>query len=175
MTVLCGLNHIGVLTDDLDRMLAFYQTTFGAPVVRDATDDGVRNALIDVGGGLLNVFQAGGHAPHPDRPSFQSGRLNHFALSVPTREAFFEIRRRLVDAGRSDGLVRDFGSAWSLKYRDPDEFVCELIWTVDSHGRLSTPPRILADQDELAAAGLEALREPPDLAASSVGSQDVPG
>jgi len=33
------LNHIGVVTDDLDRFLAFYQTTFDAPVVRETSDD----------------------------------------------------------------------------------------------------------------------------------------
>ena len=163
MTVLCGLNHIGVVTDDLDRFLAFYQTTFDAPVVRETSDDGVRNALIDVGGGFLHVFLvAGDNMPHPDWPGSRSGRLNHFALSVPTRDAFLEIRRRLMDAGQSEGVVRNFGAVWSLKYRDPDGFESELIWTVNPHGQLSSPPRILAEQEVLTSAGLEATRKPPD-------------
>jgi catechol 2,3-dioxygenase-like lactoylglutathione lyase family enzyme len=165
MTALCGFHHVGVLTDDLDGFLAFYQTTFGARVVRDTTDGGVRNALIDVGGGLLNVFLVEGtDVLHPDRPGFRSGRLNHYALSVPTLDAFLEIRRRLIEADRSEGSVRDFGSAWSLKFHDPDGFESELVWTINSDRPLTSPPRILTEQEALTTAGLEAVREPPDSA-----------
>ena len=105
MTALRGLHHVGLLTEDLDRFLAFYQTTFDVRVVRDTNDDGVRNAFIDVGGGFLHVFPVAGiPGPAPYPPRFHSGRLNHFALSVSTRKALLEIRRRLMDAGRSDGV-----------------------------------------------------------------------
>jgi catechol 2,3-dioxygenase-like lactoylglutathione lyase family enzyme len=163
MTALHGLHHVGILTDDLDRFLAFYQTTFGARAVRDTTDDGVRNALIDVGGGFLHVFLvAGGNSPRPDLPRFQSGRLNHFALRVPTGNALLEIRRRLMSAGRSDGLVRDFGAVWSLKFRDPAGVDFEVIWTVNQSERLSSPPRILAEQDALTAAEPGAISFSPE-------------
>lgn len=165
MTALCGIHHVGVLTDDLDGFLAFYQTTFGAGVVRDTTDDGVRNALIDVGGSLLNVFLVqGADLPAPELRSTRSGRINHYALSVPTPGAFLDIRRRLIEADRSDGSVRDFGSAWSLKFHDPDGFESELVWTIDSGRPLTSPPRILTEQEALTTAGLEPPREPPDSA-----------
>jgi catechol 2,3-dioxygenase-like lactoylglutathione lyase family enzyme len=163
VTGLCGLNHVGVVTTDLERFLAFYRTTFDAPTVHDTTDNGVRSALIDVGGSFLQVFAAAGdNTAHPDRPDSRSGRLNHFALSVPTRDAFFEIRRRLMDAGRTEGSVRDFGAAWSLRYHDPDGFESELIWTTDPHARFATPPRILAEPEGLTTARLAALPELPD-------------
>ena len=89
---------------------------------------------------------AGDNTPHPDQPGSRGGRLNHFALSVPTRDAFLQIGRRLMDAGQSQRSVRDCGAGWSLKYHDPDGYESELIWTINPQGRLSTPPGTLPNQ-----------------------------
>jgi catechol 2,3-dioxygenase-like lactoylglutathione lyase family enzyme len=149
MTALCGFHHVGVLTDDLDRLLTFYRAVFDARAVRDITEDGVRNALIDVGGGaLLHAFLvADGQATDTGRSRFQRGRLDHLALNAPTRDAFLELRSRLMHAGASDGRVRDFATLWSLKFRDPDGVECEVIWTANPDGWLSSPPRILAQEE----------------------------
>ena len=43
---------------------------------------------------------ASSRAPPGPLPMFQRGRLDHFALSAASEEAFWELRRRLVAPGR---------------------------------------------------------------------------
>jgi catechol 2,3-dioxygenase-like lactoylglutathione lyase family enzyme len=130
MGLLGGLHHVGVLTTDLDRLLAWYRTLFDAEPVFGDVDDGVRSALIDVGGGgFLHAFEVpDGRIPLAGRPRYQRGPLDHLALAAPTREIFLTLRRRAVEAGASDGRVRDFGVAWGLKFRDPDGMEGDLVW-----------------------------------------------
>jgi catechol 2,3-dioxygenase-like lactoylglutathione lyase family enzyme len=130
MTVLHGFHHVAVLTDDLDRLLAFYRRVFDAPVVLSGTEDGRRHALIDVGGGgLLHAFEVpDGQMPPADNPRFQRGRLDHLAFHAPTQMAFLELRRRVTEVGATVGRVRDSGTTWSVTFRDPDGTECEVIW-----------------------------------------------
>jgi catechol 2,3-dioxygenase-like lactoylglutathione lyase family enzyme len=130
VTVLSGFHHVAVLTTDMDRLLEFYRTVFDAPTVLDITEDGVRNAFIDVGGGglLHAVSVAGAQAPQSEKPKFQRGRLDHIALTAPTKAAFLRVQRRVMEAGASDGRVRDLGAGWSLRFRDPDGAEGEVIW-----------------------------------------------
>jgi len=87
MTALGGFHHVGVLTTDLDRLLAFYRTVFDAEPVVDRIDGGVRSALIDVGGGgFLHAFEVPeGQMPLAGQPKYQRGRLDHLALAAPIR------------------------------------------------------------------------------------------
>jgi catechol 2,3-dioxygenase-like lactoylglutathione lyase family enzyme len=149
MTALAGFHHVAVLTSDLDRLLDFYRRVFDAPAVwLNATAEGVRNALIDVGGGgLLHAFDVpGATAAVPARPRFQRGRLDHIALTAPTREAFLDLRRRVVEAGGGDGRVRDHGPAWSVAFRDPDGMEGEVMWMRDPDAPIRAP-RYLTDRE----------------------------
>jgi catechol 2,3-dioxygenase-like lactoylglutathione lyase family enzyme len=130
MTALGGFHHVGMLTTDLDRLLDFYRTVFDAAAVFESTDDGVRSALIDVGrGGFLHAFEVlEGQIPLAGKPKYQRGQLDHIALAAPTQAVFRAVRRRAIEAGATDGHVRDFGAAWGLKFRDPDGLEGDLMW-----------------------------------------------
>lgn len=141
MTLVDGAHHITFLTDDMDRLIDFYARVFDAPMTVDMTEEGVRHVFIEVGGGtVLHPFQAVGAPipPPPEAPGqmFARGRLDHFALSAPSEEAFREVRRRLDAEGASDGRVSDMGNYWILGYFDPDGFYAEVMWrkpgTVDA-------------------------------------------
>lgn len=126
MTLLGGIHHVAIRTPDLDRLLEFYRTVFDASVARDVIEDGARNVLVDVGGGsYLHAFV------DPDAASSPGGRFDHVALAAPTAAAFLELRDRLLAAGGTDGRVRDFGVAWSLRFRDPDGMNGEVFWVKD--------------------------------------------
>lgn len=131
VAMLGGFHHVGVLTTDLDRLLAFYRTVFDAEPFFDGIDDGMRSALIDVGGsGFLHAFEVPeGQIPLAGKPKYQRGQLDHIALTAPTQEVFRTLRRRAKKAGATDGQVRDHGAAWVLKFRDPDGLEGDLMWT----------------------------------------------
>ena len=110
--LLDGVNHIAVLSHDVQRLGEFYRTVFDA-VVHETKDHGPGETMTDIGigpGTSLNVFVIDGNT-EADRqtPMWQRGRLDHLGLSAASREAFDEIRKRLIAVGASDGQVNDFG------------------------------------------------------------------
>jgi catechol 2,3-dioxygenase-like lactoylglutathione lyase family enzyme len=122
-----GAHHITFLTEDMDRLIAFYVRVFDAEVTLDMTEEGVRHAFIRVGPTtVLHPFQMlEGPAPPPPSPMFSRGRLDHFALLAPSEEAFRELRRRLEAEGAAD--VRDMRTLWIMGYVDPDGAAHEVI------------------------------------------------
>ena len=122
-----GFNHVAVLTNDTERLQAFYQEVFDARVLRDGpepgTEDGdVRMTVIHVGPtSELNVFQIKGNAEaERQTPMFGRGRIDHIGLQAASIEAFDTIRERLIARGSTDGFVTDFGPIYSLFFVDPD-------------------------------------------------------
>lgn len=142
MSMLGGLNHIGLRSGDVDRLVEFYRTVFGAPVIRDTTDGGARHVIVDVGGGdLLEIFGATDTPEHPGGADGHPDRLDHLALAAPDRETFGELRGRLMEAGHSDGQVRDAGVMWVLDFRDPDGATGQLVWANPDVPVVATGPR----------------------------------
>ena len=142
--VLKGFNHVAVLTNDTDRLHAFYRDVFGA-TVRDNPNmpPGMRLSFIDLAPDVeLNVFQIDGNTQADvQEPDFERGRLDHFGLLAESHEAFVELRRRLVECGASDGFVTDFGQVHSVFFRDPDGLAGEVCWAVpDVDPGLMHPP-----------------------------------
>jgi catechol-2,3-dioxygenase len=81
------------------------------------------------GPSAFNAFQVPDNTQaEVQTPMFGRGRLDHFALNAPTREALEEIRQRLMKLGASDGTVTDFGSQLSVFFRDPDGLEAEVCW-----------------------------------------------
>ena len=126
-----GLDHVAVITNDSDRLQAFYIEMFGATVEFDGEEfpGGPRMTVINVGPATeLNVFEIDGNnqADH-QTPMFGRGRLDHIGLYAASLEDFGEIRSRLMAAGATDGTVTDFGRKLSLFFRDPDRMECEVL------------------------------------------------
>lgn len=130
MPISSGFNHIGTVTADVDRAVAFYRAVFDAQVTFEmaATDDHPRMAVLDLGGGsALNVFESAPEEIVGDRAK-QGGRgpIDHYGIAVDTREILDTVRRRLIDAGAHIGDIQQLGDIWSLFFRDPDGMELEV-------------------------------------------------
>ena len=130
--LLKGLNHVATITNDVDRLKAFYREVFEAEVLRDGaelpTGQGPRLTIIKIGDWAeLNVFHIEGNT-EADRqtPMFGRGRIDHLALQAESIEAFETIRERLMARGAADAFVTDFGPMLSVFFRDPDGLECEV-------------------------------------------------
>jgi len=136
-TLLDGVNHIALLTRDMDRFIRFYQEVFDAQVVHDnrhhAGHVGERMVIMALGGqSAFNVFEVPGNTQAQiQTPMFGRGRLDHFGLNARSRETFEQARTRLMHLGASDGTITDFGSALSVFFRDPDGLEAEVVWNKD--------------------------------------------
>ena len=142
-----GLHHVATITNDSNRLQAFYQEVFDAVVVRDGSEfpqgQGPRLTIIKIGDFCeLNVFQIEGNSEADHQtPMFGRGRLDHFALSAESLEAFEEISDRLMARGAADDFVTDFGSMLSVFFRDPDGLEGEVcVKNPDALPGVENPP-----------------------------------
>jgi len=145
--LLDGFNHVATITNDADRLAAFYVDVFDATVLRDGAEHpdgaGPRLMIIKVGEWAeLNVFQIEGNTEaERQTPMFGRGRLDHLALQSASIDAFVEIRRRLIERGAADDFVTDFGQFLSVFFRDPDGLECEVcVVNPDARPGAFNPP-----------------------------------
>jgi catechol 2,3-dioxygenase-like lactoylglutathione lyase family enzyme len=128
-----GVNHIAVLTDDLERFVEFYSTVFDLEVAFSETTPAFRHAILRTGpDSWLHPAEAFGGAHGAGSPAmFQRGHLDHLALTADSPEAFGVLRDRLVQRGATDGNVDDLGAFHALWFTDPDGMRVELILIID--------------------------------------------
>jgi catechol 2,3-dioxygenase-like lactoylglutathione lyase family enzyme len=139
--LLDGINHIGMITDDIDRFIEFYGAVFDATVSHQVQLPEGTLTMVDIGPRTeLNVFHIEEGGPELTRGSmFTHGPIDHVGFQAASKDAFDEIRRRLMARGATDGFVTDFGRALSLFFRDPDGLECEVLLFV-SHDAEVKPP-----------------------------------
>ena len=151
MSLLRGYNHVAILTNDTDRLHAFYQEVFDAKVEEVQHDDEMRLSFIHVGPyNAINVFQfTGNHEADKQVPMFGRGRIDHFGLEAESQEAFDLIRERLIAKGANDGFVTDFGRELSLFFRDPDGLEGEVLFMHKPNETKTNPPGTKAEGYEV--------------------------
>ena len=85
MPLTTGIEHVALVSKDIDALIDFYISVFDATVLFDLADDaGGRHAGIQVGGaGYLHPFQQPENAWATGSPdTFRRGHLDHVSLSV---------------------------------------------------------------------------------------------
>jgi catechol 2,3-dioxygenase-like lactoylglutathione lyase family enzyme/GNAT superfamily N-acetyltransferase len=128
-----ALNHVAIVTRDLDRFMDFYCRVLGLEVVFFEDTPALRHAILRSGPlSWLHPVEA------PDRAHatakgdmLERGHLDHISLAAASPAAFDELRRRLVACGASDGGVDDLGAFRALWFCDPDGMRVELALIVD--------------------------------------------
>ena len=87
-TLVDGVNHIAILTADMERFIRFYQEAFDAKVEHDnrnhAGHAGERMVIMSIGGqSEFNVFEVPGNTQaRVQTPMFGRGRIDHFGLNA---------------------------------------------------------------------------------------------
>lgn len=147
MTTLAGLNHVAILTDDLDRFVDFSTAVFELDVVFTETTPAFRHAIVRTGPtSWLHPAEVSGNPHGAALPTmFGRGHLDHLALVAASRESFEVVRRRLVERGATDGAVDDLGAFHSVWFEDPDGMRNEVTLIVDPALGGIHEPRPLGD------------------------------
>jgi catechol 2,3-dioxygenase-like lactoylglutathione lyase family enzyme len=125
-----GANHVALITEDADRLVAFYTRIFDAAVRWDTQDDGIRTVMIELGPSFgLHVFEFPAGNPHARGTTamFERGHLDHVGLDVSDDATFELLRQRLVAHGATDGAVTDFGVSRNVWFEDPDGHGSEIV------------------------------------------------
>lgn len=108
------LGHVHLKVRDLARSLPFYLAVLGLRL----TERTGRYAFLAAGSEhhALALEEIGAWAAQPPR---RAVGIAHFALEVPDRAAFSEMRRRLSEAG-VPFISRNNGISWTVRFKDPD-------------------------------------------------------
>ena len=122
-----AINHIALMTGELDRLADFYATTFGAQIL--ARSDGTpRKCFLQLTPATsLHLFEVGPErARRTDDDAFDPGSINHFAIEARGPEEFLRIRASLIQAGRADETVYGAPDLYTIFATDPDGLFIEL-------------------------------------------------
>jgi catechol 2,3-dioxygenase-like lactoylglutathione lyase family enzyme len=132
-TLLSGLNHVVVLTADLDRLCGFYTEVFGIEAVDAPAPPGTRVALLRISATAgFNIWEVPDSAhTRGSATMLERGHIDHIAFEAPNALALDEVRRRLIERGASDGHVSDYGAVVCVPFTDPDGMATEICWTRD--------------------------------------------
>jgi catechol 2,3-dioxygenase-like lactoylglutathione lyase family enzyme len=133
MPLLAGLNHVAILTADLDRFIEFYTRVFDLKLVFSEETPAFRHAILRISGqAWLHPAQVKGNPHAAAVPHmFDRGHLDHIALTASSPVDFEGLRRRLVEQGASNGEVEDMGAFRATWFKDPDGMRGELVLVLD--------------------------------------------
>lgn len=123
-----AVNHIALMTGDLDRLAGFYVTVFGAEVLA-RSEGSPRKCFVRLTPATgLHLFEVpADRARKPADDAYDPGSINHFALESPDPGTFLSTRARLIAAGRADETVYDAPGLYTVFATDPDGLFIELI------------------------------------------------
>ena len=112
------LHHTHIFSSDMNRTLNFWQEMFGAEVLFDQKIAGVRNVMIAVGSGKLNIYE------QPPREG-RGGAYHHLGLQTDDLEA---LARHMKSKGfKFRGHIVDFGAGRYMMAMAPDDILLELF------------------------------------------------
>ena len=142
-----GVNHLALVSSDLDRTVRFYTQVLGLRLVRAQRNDddpGSRHYFFDLGGGNLLAF-----FDFPGAPAGRSGAgaMHHVAFSVDGVDELRRLAQELEEKGVAVSPVVDHDFIKSIYFRDPDGILLE----ASAYTRALGEADLLADPDPVPA------------------------
>jgi catechol 2,3-dioxygenase-like lactoylglutathione lyase family enzyme len=137
-----GVNHLALVTPDMDATVRFYAGVLGMRVVATTMAGPMRHyffeinaqntiAFFEVKG--AETFDKGAGSPAPNHIPIQ---MDHLSFNVPDEASLEQLRKRILAAGSEVTEVVDHGFIRSVYFTDPNGIALEAsYWVVDGTGR----------------------------------------
>lgn len=132
-----GLNHLALITNDMDTTVRFWHGVIGAPLVATIGTDTFRHYFFSFGPSSTVAFfeYIGKHTNELAKPAGvfdeRAGQFDHLSMDLPDEAALLALRRRLHDAGSDVTEVIDHGLMHSIYFSDPNGIALEASWWSD--------------------------------------------
>jgi catechol 2,3-dioxygenase-like lactoylglutathione lyase family enzyme len=137
-----GINHLALITTDMDATVRFYHGVLGARVVATIGTPEFRHYFFELGPQCTVAFFEYAHsAIEPFTkpagvPDPRAAQFDHLALNLPDEDALHDLRRRLKSADCEVTDIVDHGGVRSVYFTDPSGIALEASWWVlDATGR----------------------------------------
>jgi catechol 2,3-dioxygenase-like lactoylglutathione lyase family enzyme len=155
-----GINHLALITADMDATVRFYHGVLGARLVATIGTSGFRHYFFEVGeantvaffeyaGAELRQFAKPAGVPDPRATQF-----DHLSLNLADEQALESLQARLKEHGCEVTDVVDHGFMRSIYFTDNNGIALEASWWVeDATGRPAdySDPDLFADADPVPA------------------------
>jgi catechol 2,3-dioxygenase-like lactoylglutathione lyase family enzyme len=165
-----GVNHLALVTTDMDATVRFYHAVLGARLVATIGTPAFRHYFFAIGPQTTIAFfeyhgvDLEGFAKPAGVPDPRAVQFDHLSLNLPDEDALHSLRRRLKANGCEVTDVVDHDIFHSIYFTDPNGIALEASWWVlDATGRPADygDERLFSDIDPVAA--LVELRETGDV------------
>lgn len=139
-----GLNHLALITDDMDTTTRFWHGVLGAPLVATIGNESFRHYFFEVGNGAtVAFFEYNGHrvdrfAKPAGVPDARAVQFDHVSLNLPDKDALLALRQRLLNHSCEVTEVVDHGLMQSIYFTDPNGIALEASWW--NHDPTGQPP-----------------------------------
>jgi catechol 2,3-dioxygenase-like lactoylglutathione lyase family enzyme len=129
-----GLNHLALITNDMDATVRFWHGVLGAPLVATIGTETFRHYFFEFGQGSSVAFfeYKGQRTNELAKPAgvfdARAGQFDHLSMDLPDEQALLALRRRLLDHGSEVTGVVDHGLMRSIYFTDPNGIALEASW-----------------------------------------------
>jgi catechol 2,3-dioxygenase-like lactoylglutathione lyase family enzyme len=137
-----GVNHLALVTTDMDATVRFYHGVLGARLVAHLGNASFRHYFFEVGAeNTVAFFEYHGVELEPFAkpagvPDPRAVQFDHISFNLPDEQALLSLRSRLKEAGSEVTDVVDHGFIRSIYFTDPNGIALEASWWVtDATGR----------------------------------------
>ncbi|HEX7166767.1 MAG TPA: VOC family protein [Acidimicrobiales bacterium] len=154
-----GVNHLALVTKDMDATVRFYHGVLGMRLVASVMAGPMRHYFFDIGAeNTIAFFEVKdaetfmAPAGIPDR--LRKAQFDHLSFNLPDEQALHDLRDRLKSAGCGVTDVVDHGFVRSIYFNDPNGIALEASWwAIDPTGRPADygDRRLFGDPDPVAA------------------------
>jgi catechol 2,3-dioxygenase-like lactoylglutathione lyase family enzyme len=137
-----GINHLALVTTDMDATVRFYDGVLGARLVADLGNRSFRHYFFEFGAGnTVAFFEYHGVELEPFAkpagvPDPRAVQFDHLSFNLPDETALLALRDRLKAAGCEVTDLVDHGFLRSIYFTDPSGIALEAsYWVTDPTGR----------------------------------------
>jgi len=137
-----GINHLALVTMDMDATVRFYHGVLGARLIATIGTPQFRHYFFEFGAqntvaffeyADIHVERFAKPAGIPDPRAMQ---FDHLSFNLPDEEALLALRERLKEADCGVTDVVDHGFIRSIYFTDPNGIALEAsYWVLDATGR----------------------------------------
>jgi catechol 2,3-dioxygenase-like lactoylglutathione lyase family enzyme len=154
-----GVNHLALVTPDMDATVRFYHGVLGMRLVATLNAGPMRHYFFEIApGNTVAFFEVAGakaFAKPAGIPDLErAAQFDHLSFNLPDDEALHSLRRRLKSFDCEVTGIVDHGIIHSIYFTDPSGIALEAsCWTSDATGRPSdyADDRLFADRDPVPA------------------------
>ena len=137
-----GVNHLALITNDMDATVRFYHGTLGARLIANLGNEFFRHYFFEIGAEQTVAFfeykqsPVDAFAKPAGVPDPRAIQFDHLSLNLADERALEELQSRLKENDCEVTDIVDHGFMRSIYFTDPNGIALEASWwVVDPTGR----------------------------------------